>query len=617
MFTLASIGQVLVNGASLSAIYVLVALGFTLLFGIMREVNFAHGAFAMLGGYALYYLWGSFGVPYIIAVPLAAAFVAVVALIAERLVFRWFYQRMFESMIGLLGLNLALVYSAVMIWDVYERSIPPAFAGLIEIHGLLLPADRLVVICIAIVVLALFWLFMTRTRHGLAMRATAQDLEIAETQGIDTTITYRIAFLIAIFMTALAGALYAQIYSLSPFMGERPLLVAFIVVILGGMGQHPRSRIGRCHPGVHRKLPLDILWRLDLVLRLVRRGDRLADRAALGPARHAGERARMTPPALVLIAALIALAAALPVLGGNGFLLTIATLAALNIIGAISLHLVIRTGHVSLAHAGFMGIGGYTATLTLMNLGWPFPLNILAGAAAPALLALLIGPVLLRLQGKYFVLVTFLLGEMLRLAFVQWSSLTGGANGIFGVPPAAPIFASPAGFYWLALGSALLCVALVARVLSGETGRVIDSVHESERLAQYAGIPVLQVKVAAFVLATALVGVQGGLTAHYLQYIDPGAFTSVQSLGFVVMNVIGGMRSLAGPIIGALFMVTLPELLGGYVEMQQVMFGIILIVVMAAFPSGLVDLAARSHRLAGRAYHAKPGGSLPGGIAGR
>ncbi len=317
----------------------------------------------------------------------------------------------------------------------------------------------------------------------------------------------------------------------------------------------------------------------------------------------------MRTPLRLLIAALVVLGAALPVIGANGFLLTVGTMVALNIIGATSLHLVIRTGHVSLAHAGFMGIGGYTATLTLMDLGWPFPLDILAGAVAPGLVALLIGPVLLRLQGKYFVLVTFLLGEILRLIFTEWSRVTGGANGIFDVPPPAAIFASPSGFYWLAFGSALLCVALVARVLSGETGRVIDSVREGERLAQCAGVPVLQVKVAAFVLASALVGIQGGLTAHYLQYIDPSAFTSVQSLGFVVMNVIGGMRSLAGPIIGAVFMVTLPEFLRGYVEMQQVMFGLILIIVMAALPGGLVDLAGRLRRMgptqtAGRAHRA-------------
>jgi branched-chain amino acid transport system permease protein len=228
----------------------------------------------------------------------------------------------------------------------------------------------------------------------------------------------------------------------------------------------------------------------------------------------------------------------------------------------------------------------------------------------------LIGPLLLRLQGKYFVLVTFLLGEILRLVFVQWSSVTGGANGIFGVPPPAAIFASPAGFYWLVFGVALSCVVLVARVLSGEMGRVIDSVREGERLAQCAGVPILQVKVAAFVLATALVGIQGGLTAHYLQYIDPGAFTSVQSLGFVVMNVIGGMRSLLGPIIGALFMATLPELLRGYVEMQQVMFGVILIIVMVAVPGGLVDLFARARALAGHyAGRANPDDALPSRIA--
>ncbi len=123
-------------------------------------------------------------------------------------------------------------------------------------------------------------------------------------------------------------------------------------------------------------------------------------------------------------------------------------------------------------------------------------------------------------------------------------------------------------------------------------------------------------KVAAFVLATALVGIQGGLTAHYLQYIDPSSFTSVQSLGFVVMNVIGGMRSLLGPIIGALFMVTLPELLRGYVEMQQVMFGIILIVVMAAVPGGLVDLFARLRGMVGHAAgRANPDSALRRRIA--
>ncbi len=238
------IGQVFVNGLSLSAIYVLIALGFTLLFGIMRVVNFAHGAFAMLGGYALYYIYGKYAVPYPLAVPLAAALVATLSLILESLVFSWFYQKMFQSMIGLLGLNMALVFSSVIIWDVYERSIPAAFSGVLQFGGLVLSSDRLMVIGIAVVALLAFWIFMTQTRYGVGMRATAEDVEIAEAQGIDTRTIYRLAFFVAIFMAALAGGLYAQIYALSPFMGDRPLMIGFIVVILGGMGSIPGAALG-------------------------------------------------------------------------------------------------------------------------------------------------------------------------------------------------------------------------------------------------------------------------------------------------------------------------------------------------------------------------------------
>jgi branched-chain amino acid transport system permease protein len=238
------LGQVVVNGLSLSAIYVLVALGFTLLFGIMRVVNFAHGAFAMLGGYALYYLYGKYALPYPLAVPLAALIVAVLSLVLETLVFRWFYQKMFQSMIGLLGLNMILMFGAVLIWDAFERNVPPAFPGIVEFGDIILPADRLVLIGVALACLAGFYLFMVHTRQGLAMRAAAQDVEIAETQGIDTKKIYRMAFFVAILMSALAGALYGQVYTVSPFMGDRPLLVAFVVVILGGMGSIPGAALG-------------------------------------------------------------------------------------------------------------------------------------------------------------------------------------------------------------------------------------------------------------------------------------------------------------------------------------------------------------------------------------
>jgi branched-chain amino acid transport system permease protein len=244
MFSTTILGQVFLNGLSLSAIYVLIALGFTLLFGIMKVVNFAHGAFAMLGGYALYYLYGEMGLPYLPAILLSAVAVATAGLVLEVLVFRWFYQKMFQSMIGLLGLNIAIVFTCVILFDVHERSIPPAIDGVLQFGDLIIPTDRLLVVAIAAVVLAAFWGFMRYSRYGLAMRAAAQDVEIAETQGIRTGLIYKLAFFVATFMAALAGGIYAQTYALSPFMGDRPLMVAFVVVILGGMGSIPGAALG-------------------------------------------------------------------------------------------------------------------------------------------------------------------------------------------------------------------------------------------------------------------------------------------------------------------------------------------------------------------------------------
>lgn len=244
MFTIAILGQVFLNGLSLSAIYVLIALGFTLLFGIMKVVNFAHGAFAMLGGYGLYYLYGVLEWPYLPAILLASLGVAGGGLVLEITVFRWFYQKMFQSMIGLLGLNIAIVFTCVLLFDVHERSIPPAIDGILQFGDLIIPTDRLLIVGIAIITLLAFWAFMSLTRYGLAMRAAAQDVEIAETQGIRAGLVYKLAFFVAVFMAALAGGIYAQTYALSPFLGDRPLMVAFIVVILGGMGSIPGAAIG-------------------------------------------------------------------------------------------------------------------------------------------------------------------------------------------------------------------------------------------------------------------------------------------------------------------------------------------------------------------------------------
>lgn len=304
---------------------------------------------------------------------------------------------------------------------------------------------------------------------------------------------------------------------------------------------------------------------------------------------RAGAR-RFTPLQMVLFGAAAIVALGWPLLSANNFYITLGTMVVLSAIGATSLNMIIRTGHVSLAHGAFMGVGAYTCVLLEMLLGWPFVPALLGGCLASGLLALVIGPIVLRLTGKYFVLVTFLMGEIIRMVFVNWQSITGGANGIAQIPASLALFKSPVAFYYFALAAAVVCVGIAWRILCSDIGRAIDSVREADRVAECSGVPVIRLKVMVFVIACMLVSVQGALQAHLVGSMDPSAFNMDVSLNMVVMNVLGGMYYLAGPLLGSTFLVALPEVLRGYVELQHVIFGITLIVVMVALPGGMIGL---------------------------
>jgi branched-chain amino acid transport system permease protein len=288
------------------------------------------------------------------------------------------------------------------------------------------------------------------------------------------------------------------------------------------------------------------------------------------------------------------------------FLHHVGVLICLTSIAASSLHLIIRTGHVSLCHTAFMAFGAYGSVLTVMKLGMPWPVGLLAGTALAAAVAAVIGPIVLRLTGKYFVLITFLMGEVVRMAIVENSGLTGGSNGIFDVPPPYPFLLSNRAYYYFALAFAVFGVGFCARLLTSEFGRAMDAIREGERLAECSGVPVIRFKVTVFVIACALAGMTGSLQAHYIKFVGPDAYSGFQSLNLVIMNVIGGMTSLAGALLGTVFMVTLPELLRGYVNLQQIMFGAILFATMAFLPGGLIELGRRIAGLFRRRPDAQP-----------
>lgn len=295
----------------------------------------------------------------------------------------------------------------------------------------------------------------------------------------------------------------------------------------------------------------------------------------------------------VAIAGGVAVALIWPFVLTDRFVQHLVTLLLLYSIGATSVHLIVRCGHVSLCQAAFMGIAAYTSVLLVMKLHVPWIVAAGAGVLAASLTGLIIGPIIMRLAGKYFVLVTFLFGEIVRMVFVEWISLTGGANGISDIPPPARMFLSSFNYYYLVLAAAALMIGLAAMIMRSQIGRTIDAMREGEQLALCSGVPTVRLKVIVYTIACGMIGVQGVLQAHFVRYIEPLTFGILDSLNLVVMNVIGGMTRLPGPILGAIFIVGLPELLREYVLYQRVIFGIILIVVMAFLPGGLSEVGVR------------------------
>jgi branched-chain amino acid transport system permease protein len=244
------LAQALVNGVIIGLLYLLMAVGFTLVFGVMRIVNFAHGEFYMLGAFFAYILVSRWQLPFIAAV--AGAFVLSVALgwVIEELVLKPFRHDELNGMIATIGLAMILQAGALMLYGPDPQVMPAVAEGTVSLGGVMLPMSRLYVVAFSVAVLLILYVFLGHSRTGRALRAVVQDMEIATAQGIKARLIYPLGFGIGVGLAAIAGALMAPLFSVSPFIGSTPLLKAFIVVILGGLGSIPGAALASILLGV-------------------------------------------------------------------------------------------------------------------------------------------------------------------------------------------------------------------------------------------------------------------------------------------------------------------------------------------------------------------------------
>jgi branched-chain amino acid transport system permease protein len=276
---------------------------------------------------------------------------------------------------------------------------------------------------------------------------------------------------------------------------------------------------------------------------------------------------------------------------GNFYLHVLIMLGIFTILGSGINLLMGFTGQASIGHAAFFGIGAYVSTLLMIKLNFPFWAALPLAGAAGAVSGLLIGYPSLRLKGISFAIVTFAFGELVKMVFVNWKSLTNGQDGLTDIPSPALWginFAAKLPYTYLVMIFTLFALFLVDRIVNSRVGKAFISIREDEDLAASTGVNVMQYKILSFVISTFLAGIAGSLYAHYMHFINPADFTVAISMTLIAIVVIGGLGTIIGPIFGSLVLLFMPEVLRPVKDYYYLIFGIILIVVMIFAPVGIM-----------------------------
>lgn len=259
-------------------------------------------------------------------------------------------------------------------------------------------------------------------------------------------------------------------------------------------------------------------------------------------------------------------------------------------------------GQVSLGHAGFYAIGAYTAGLLVANLSLEFVWAIIAGTLAAALIGLLLGIPALRLKGHYLALATIGFGQVVGLILINWSWLTGGANGVRNItsPLIAGIELNSVPQWALFIGIvAVISVFVVNRVRVSSFGRAMRAVRDSDVAAAAMGVSLPRTKVLAFTIGAAFAGLAGTLNAGFVTYISPGTYDLSLSVAMLAMIVVGGASSPWGVVVGVVVLTFLPELLRPIQEYYLLAYGLLLLFMVAFVPGGIIKLVPDLVRKAG------------------
>ena len=597
----------LLTGLSSAAALFLVASGLTIIFGVTRVVNFSHGSLCMLGAYIGWTVLGQLPRnPAWFAAGIFAAALATgaIGLALEMTLLRRIYRA--PELLQLLltfGVLLILQDITQLVWGAADLTVPrpPWLRDVVHIGEARIARYDLYLIAIGPLVLGLLWLLMRRTRFGVLVRAATENRQMVAALGVNEKILFSAVFALGSALAGLGGALSLPGGSANLQIDLSVVVEAFVVVVVGGMGSLPGAFLAAILIGVLQAFGIVFLPRITLVLvfsvmavvlavrpqgLLGRREDHVVQPETFSLVRPA------TRVAKGLALGALALAVLAPLVIGP-FWLSVLTEAAIAVLFAASLHFAMGPGGIpSFGHAAWFGIGAYAAGLSLRFLDLPMEAAIALAPVAAGAVALLFAASVMRLSGVYLAMLTLAFAQIVWAAASQLVDITGGDNGILGLRPSAWA-RDPVVFYWLALGLCPGTTLLLRRVLFAPFGYALRAARDRPMRAEAIGLDAARLRLIALTISGAAAGLSGGLFAYAKGSVFPTYIAVGKSVDALLMVLLGGVQTIAGPIVGAVAYTFLFDTLLLATDFWRLSLGLLIIALVLAFPAGIAGMAAR------------------------
>jgi branched-chain amino acid transport system permease protein len=599
------------NGLSYASTLFLMAAGLTLIFGVTRIVNFAHGSFFMLGALFTahwvtrwYPAWGESAALYLLAMFLGAAISCLAGAVAEFLIFRRLYgvPELYQ-LVATFGLTLVL--HDAMRWGFGPAEVfAPRFPGLtgsVELWGEFFPQYQLLTIALGPLIWLGLHLLLHRTRFGQRLRAATQDRAMLGALGVSPKPLMLGAVMLGCALAGLGGALQLPREPATLQMDVNVVVETFVVVVTGGLGSIGGAFFAALLIGLIHALGISVFPQATLVLVFLTMAVVLAVRPlglmgkplGDGPTELA-QKFNTAPQGLARTVALSsALGGVLLAMGLSGaYAQSLAADGLILLIFGLSLQAMMALGGlVSFGHAAFFGLGAYGAALAHRLWGASLPLALAAAVLLALGVAAVFGALVVRSSGVYLAMLSLALAQVVWALASQWVGLTGGDNGILGLNW---VLDEAHGAFYIGLCAlALLSVWGLRRLSRSPFGAALQAVRDAPVRAQASGLPVAQIKYTVFVCSAAVAGLAGGLFAAHKGAVFPSVVSVATSLDALLVVLLGGVHQLWGVAAGSAVLVWAGAELGRGFDYWRGALGLFVLLIMVLSPSGVMGFFQR------------------------